>query len=121
MKIHLRLILLARHSRLALTIGVLSGVLAGLCGLVQAYAVSSTVDGVFLRHGALPQVWGWLTVLLGVAVARGLLVGTNEVAAKEVSVRVKADLRERILGHLLALGPAYSGGERSGELVTAMT
>jgi len=31
--------------------------------------------------------------------------------------QVKHDLRERFLAHILELGPAYTRGERSGELV----
>jgi thiol reductant ABC exporter CydD subunit len=39
------------------------------------------------------------------------------VAAQRAAGQVKSDLRERLAAHMLALGPAYARGERSGELV----
>jgi ATP-binding cassette subfamily C protein CydCD len=113
---HRRLLHLARQSRWPLTVAILSGLVAGICGLVQAYAISAAVDGVFLQHLTLLQVWAWMQWLLIVIAARGLVIWLNEIAANEVAVRVKTRLRENLFGHLLDLGPAYSRGERTGEL-----
>jgi len=115
---HRRLILLAQNSRLALSAGIVCGVLAGLCSLAQAYALSATVDGVFLGRLGIAKVWPWLRLLLSVIAARGLLLWLQEIAANEVAVRTKLDLRERLFAHLLRLGPAFSRGERSGELTS---
>jgi ATP-binding cassette subfamily C protein CydD len=41
----------------------------------------------------------------------------GEVTANRVAGQVKHDLRERFFAHILELGPAYTRGERSGELV----
>ncbi|MBI3739604.1 MAG: thiol reductant ABC exporter subunit CydD, partial [Chloroflexi bacterium] len=54
-----------------------------------------------------------------VIAARGLLTWLNELVANAVAVRIKTDLRERLFAHILALGPAFSRGERTGELTTA--
>ncbi|MFH1183664.1 MAG: thiol reductant ABC exporter subunit CydD [Chloroflexota bacterium] len=115
---HRRLIRLTQSSRLVLSVGIGCGVLAGLCSLAQAYALSATVDGVFLGEQPLTSVWPWLRLLLGVIVARGVLLWLQEIAASEVAVRIKRDLRERLFAHLLKLGPAFSRGERSGELTS---
>ena len=115
---HRRLIRLTRSSRLMLSIGIGCGVLAGLCSLAQAYALSATVDGVFLGEQRLINVWPWLRLLLGVIAARGVLLWLQEVAANDVAVRIKHDLRQRLFAHLLNLGPAFSRGERSGELTS---
>jgi ATP-binding cassette subfamily C protein CydCD len=115
---HARLIRLTATTRSALVVGIACGALAGLCSLAQAYVLSATVDGVFLGRQDLAQVWPWLRLLLGVIVARGILLCLQEVAAAEVAVRIKQDLRERLLGHLLRLGPAFARGERSGELAS---
>ena len=48
---------------------------------------------------------------------RGILLWAGDVTANRVATRVKTDLRERLTAHLLALGPAYTRGERTGELV----
>jgi ATP-binding cassette subfamily C protein CydCD len=115
---HRRLILLTKNSRPALSVGIMSGVLAGLCSLAQAYAISTTVDGVFLKHLTIAGMWLWLRLLLGVIAVRGLLLWLQEVAANEVAVRIKQDIRTRLFAHLLRLGPAFSRGERTGELTS---
>lgn len=115
---HRRLIQLTKTSRLALAVAIVGGVLAGLCSLAQAHLLSATVDGVFLDRQTLDQVSPWLRLLLGVIIARGILLGLQETAAAEVAVRIKQDLRERLFAHLLRLGPSFASGQRSGELAS---
>lgn len=114
--INSRLLRLAREARLALLLTVLSGLTAGLLTIGQSYLISVTVDGVYLENETLHQAWGWMQLLLIVIAARGLLTWLNEVSANAVAVRVKSDLRQRLFAHILALGPAYSRGQRTGEL-----
>ena len=116
---HRRLLALARDSRFALTLTILSGLFIGLLAIGQAYLVSATVNDVFLEKQTLLQVTHWMQLLFIVIAARGLLTWLNEVAANAVAVRVKSNLRERLFAHILALGPAFSRGERTGELTTA--
>jgi ATP-binding cassette subfamily C protein CydCD len=116
---HRRLLALARDSRVALTLTILSGLFIGLLAIGQAYLVSATVNDVFLEKQTLLQVSHWMQLLFIVIAARGLLTWLNEVAANAVAVRVKSNLRERLFAHILALGPAFSLGERTGELTTA--
>lgn len=116
---HRRLLSLARDARTALTLTILTGLLAGWLVIGQSYLLSTTVNAVFLQKQTLLQVSRWLQLLLIVIAARGLLAWINEVAAKAVAVRIKTDLRERLFAHILALGPAFSRGERTGELTTA--
>jgi ATP-binding cassette subfamily C protein CydCD len=85
----------------------------------QAYLVSSTVDGVFLKGQTLAQVFHWLRLILIVIAGRTLLTWVNEVSANAVAVRIKTDLRERLFNHIIKLGPAYTRGQRTGELTTA--
>jgi len=61
----------------------------------------------------------WLRLILVIISTRGLLAWVNEVSASAVAVRVKSDLRERLFAHIQKLGPAYTRGERTGELTTA--
>jgi ATP-binding cassette subfamily C protein CydCD len=116
---HRRLLSLTRDSRSALLLTVLSGFLAGLLTIVQAYALSRTVNGVFLEGQALAQVSGWLRLILFVIAGRAFLTWLNEVSANAVAVRIKSDLRERLFSHIVKLGPAYTRGQRTGELTTA--
>ncbi len=116
---HRRLLTLTRDTRLPLLLTVLSGLLAGLLTISQAYLVSSTVDGVFLKGQTLAQVFHWLRLILFVIVGRAILTWVNEVSANAVAVRIKTDLRERLFTHILKLGPAYTRRQRTGDLTTA--
>lgn len=116
---HRRLLTLARDTRFGLTLTVLSGLMAGLLTIGQAYLVSSTVNGVFLEEQTLADVSNWLRLILIIIALRGLLTWVNEVSANAVAVKIKTDLRERLFDHILKLGPAYTRGQRTGELNTA--
>lgn len=116
---HRRLVALTRDSRSALLITVLSGFLIGLLTIGQAYLVSSTIDGVFLGGQTLAEVSGWLQTILIILAGRGILTWVNEVSANAVAVSIKSNLRQKLFNHILNLGPAYTRGQRTGELTTA--
>ncbi len=96
------------------TIGL--GGLAGLLLVAQAYGLSRAISRVFLDGQDLGDVAPLLAALALIAVGRALALGSGELAAHTLADRVKGALRERLLAHLAALGPAYVRGERSGEL-----
>lgn len=116
---HRRLLSLTRDSRTALLLTVLSGFLAGLLTIGQAYLLSSTVNGVFLQGQTLAEVAHWLRLILIIIAGRAFLTWINEISANVVAVKIKSDLRERLFNHILNLGPAYTRGQRTGELTTA--
>ena len=116
---HRRLLSLTRDSRTALLLTVLSGFLAGLLTIGQAYYLSSVVNGVHLEGQTLADVAPWLQWILVMIAGRAFLTWINEVSANDVAVRIKSDLRERLFTHILNLGPAYTRGQRTGELTTA--
>ena len=116
---HRRLLALTRTSRSALLLTILSGFLVGLLTIGQAYLLSLTINGVFLQGQVLAEVAGWLRLILVIIAGRALLTWINEVSANAIAVRIKTDLRERLFNHILNLGPAYTRGQRTGELTTA--
>src|SRR5512146_1219206 len=98
----------------ALTI--LLGAASGILIVVQAMTLSRIIARVLLQGTDLASVWNLMLALAAIMVARAVLTWGGEVVAFEAAARVKTDLRERLLAHLLARGPAYVRGERTGEL-----
>jgi len=117
MKIDRRLLRLARetHVDLVLTTGL--GLLTGVLLVGQARLLSRVVSRVFLHRAALADVRSLLIAFLALALLRAASTWGGRVAAQRVAARVKTDLRRQLSRHLLALGPAYTRGERSGELI----
>ncbi|MEL7673350.1 MAG: ABC transporter transmembrane domain-containing protein, partial [Chloroflexota bacterium] len=102
------------RAQFALTIGL--GLLSGILLVAQAYALAQTISRAFLGGEALDALWPWLGGLALIALGRALALWGGEVAANAVAGQIKDELRGRLYAHLIALGPAYSRGERSGEL-----
>ncbi len=98
-------------------LAVSASLLAGVLLVLQAYTLSRTVDRAFLHGAALPDVSDLLLALLIIALLRAGLLWAGEVLARSVASRIKLDLRKRLVDHITALGPAYTRGERSGELI----
>jgi thiol reductant ABC exporter CydD subunit len=89
--------------------------------VVQAVALATVVDRSLLHHALLSSVTPAL-VVLGVAIlARAVLHGAGDLSALRAADRVVATLRRQLLGHALALGPGWLGGERPGELSLTAT
>jgi thiol reductant ABC exporter CydD subunit len=114
-----RLLRLARSRRLALTLTVLLGWIGGLLVILQAWFLSRIVDGVFLGGQTLAAVLPLLEILLIVILLRAAGLWGAELTANAVALHVKANLRARLLQSLAALGPAFTQGEKTGELAAA--
>ncbi|MHB8779357.1 MAG: thiol reductant ABC exporter subunit CydD, partial [Anaerolineales bacterium] len=78
-----------------------------------------SINAVFLEGKSLAQVTGTLRLMLVAIGLRALLAWLNEISASAVAVKIKTDLRLRLFTHILNLGPAYSRGQRTGELTAA--
>ncbi len=121
MNLDRRLLALARKARFWLALTLLAGVAGGVLLVGQARALSAAVSGAFLQGRALADIAPLLLALVAAALGRAVCTWLGSAAGYEAAARVKGDLRERLFAHLLALGPAHVGGERSGELVSALT
>ena len=120
MNLDRRLVRSARGARAGLATTVGLGWLTGVVLVFQAWYLSRVINDVFLGGSTLPQVRPLLLVLLILSLARAGLSWGSGVSAQRVAGRVKTDLRRRLTAHLLALGPAYAHGERSGELTNTV-
>ncbi|HZU02843.1 MAG TPA: thiol reductant ABC exporter subunit CydD [Ktedonobacteraceae bacterium] len=110
-----------RYAQKALVLTIVLGILGAIVTIVQMVFLSKIVDRVFLAHQNVAQVEFLLFFLLIAIIVRAGLVWVREVAAQRAAVRVKSELREHLFAHLLRLGPAYSKGERTGELVATIS
>ncbi len=112
---------IARRARLDLSLTVGLGLAGGVLLILQARYLSRAVSDVFLGNAGLDAVSPLLLALLGLAVGRAGLTWAMQTAAGRFAVHIKTDLRRQLSAHLMALGPSFAWGERSGELCTTAT
>jgi ATP-binding cassette, subfamily C, bacterial CydD len=115
-----RLLRHARAARSYLIVTVLLGL--AMTGLIVAQAA-------LLAHGlaaaargtGAAALAGTLVLLLGVVVARGAAAYGGEATALRAAARIKSELRRRLTGHCLRLGPAWLGGQQPGQIAAQAT
>jgi ABC-type multidrug transport system fused ATPase/permease subunit len=88
---------------------------AGLLG-VQAALLADTITSAFLAGADLGALTRQMVLLAAVVIGRALLDGVQEVAGQRAGAAVTSELRARLLGQAMRLGPGWLSGERSGEL-----
>jgi ATP-binding cassette, subfamily C, bacterial CydD len=103
--------------RLAVAIGLVSGLLL----VLQSWLLARTVDAVVFGQAALSAVMPWLWGLLALFLLRAVLAWASEQAAFEAAIGVRLALRKILYRHVQRLGPAWLAGERSGDIVTALS
>src|SRR5262245_43058268 len=111
--------LLVEHPRASRTLALATVVSFGAtaCWIGFALLLSVVVDRVFLDGGSLGSVSALLAGMVALVLVRGGLVWRSEVVAQRAAEDVKTSLRERLAITLAVLGPTYTAGERTGELV----
>ncbi len=110
-----------RPFRVFLVASVALGALGTAVTIGQMALLARIVDRVFLQRASLSQV-EWPIVLLLVAImVRSSLLWLRERLSQEGAIRAKADLRDRLLAHLTRLGPSFTRGEQTGEIVSTAT
>lgn len=95
----------------------LFGLGGGAALILEAAWLADIVDGAFLRGLDLEQLLPLLGALLVWIALRAVIQAASEYASGQLAQRIKSDLRGRLLRKLTELGPNYTKGERSGELV----
>jgi ATP-binding cassette, subfamily C, bacterial CydD len=108
-------------ARLAFLANIGLSLLSGLIIIGQAFALSRIIASVFLQDATRSEMASWFALLLALIIARSVNQAAVRFTASEVAIRIKHDLRERLVRHLMHLGPAFTQRERSGELAVAAT
>ncbi len=112
-----RLIRKTRLASVSLTLTIAASFLTGAVTVAQAYFLSRIIAGVFLAHQTLPKVMPLLLWLAALSVARAGAVWSGQIFAQRTAGRVKTALRDKLVAHVMALGPQFTRAERSGELI----
>lgn len=110
----------ARSLATRLAPSVTCGALAGIAVLAQAALLSHTVDAAFLGGVPLAALAPVLAALAAVAGLRAGLLWLQETLAQRSSAEVRQAVRDRLVRRLLALGPRFTSGERTGELANTL-
>jgi ATP-binding cassette, subfamily C, bacterial CydD len=88
--------------------------------LAQAGLLARALAGA--AHGAgLATLKGTLIALLAVLLARAAAAFGSEAAALRAAAVIKSQLRGRLTGHALRLGPSWLTGQQAGEIATLAT
>ncbi len=93
------------------------GAIAALLFAAQAILLTHIVDSVFLGGQGITAVSPLFLFMFLCILARSGSLWLADVVNQRAASHLKQDLRQRLTGHLLRLGPAYTTQERSGELV----
>jgi len=110
-----RLLVLAADERGPLATSVALGLVIAATRVGQGVTLAYGL-GTVLRTGDWSAVMPWLASAIGLVLIRGAAIVVQGAAMAGASVRITTGLRVRLVSAILALGPAWVGRERSGEL-----
>lgn len=116
-----RLLAEAISNRRLLALVTVISIGGGLLAVLQAHYLALCINAVFLEAARLPEIVLWLAILAVVMLSRAITVWTGEIVAHRLAQRIKTDLRQRLLQHLLDLGPVTLSRQQNGNLVNLLT
>ena len=105
--------------RLFISVVVLS-VIIGLLIIGQSLLLSRIITRLFIDNSALDEITTVIALVIGIIVLRAVLSMVHSIASAQLAIDIKHDLRERVVEHILSLGPAFTQRERSGELAVIL-
>ncbi len=98
-----------------------SGIMDGLLIIAQAGLIAWLVHSVIMNGQALSTLWIPAAVLLGVVILRPAFQLIRVRAGIHASNQVRTRVRERLLRHIEAVGPAGLGERSGGALASQLT
>ena len=99
---------------------VIGTLIAGLA-VVQAFTLADVITSVFQGGASLGDVMPAVWLLLGVVLARVVLVYLSEVSAQATAATAKSQLRSALVDKVMRLGPVWLARRGEGELATVTT
>jgi thiol reductant ABC exporter CydD subunit len=116
-----RLLKYARATRPFLIALVVMGTAGAVLIIIQAWLLADIITAAFASGEGIAALRLPFAVLLAVVVARATLGWGREVMADRASARVKAQLRDAVLEHVVALGPGRAADRWTGEIAVLTT
>ena len=95
--------------------------LGGILTITQAFLLSRIISRVFLEQAQQSDVMQEFAILFAIILLRAINRIAINITASTVAIHIKHDFRERLVAHLIELGPTFMQGERSGELSITAT
>ena len=121
MSVNRRLLATGRVATGAMAGAVALGVAAAIVAVLLAWLLARAISGAVMAGEGVEALAPVLVALAAVLVARSVLGWASEVLAQRISAGVKADLRLRLLGHAVALGPRWAAESASSEVALLAT
>ena len=118
-RIDRRLLRETAAARPHLVLAAVLGVGTAVCAVAQAALLARVITRAAFDGASVGSLHGTLVALGAVFVARALLAGAFELSGRIGAARVLAELRVRLVEHLLVVRPGRAPGERTGELAAA--
>ncbi len=116
-----RLFAFMTNQRRLLALHLAAALLNAALLVLWAIALADSINRLFLLGQSLAEIGDLLLILLILTLLRAALTYFAERTASQLAERIKRALRMRLTQHLLALGPAFTHGERSGELASTIS
>jgi ATP-binding cassette, subfamily C, bacterial CydD len=115
-----RLLSLDHLAGALLYLAVGAGFFAAALFVAQAWLLSQVVARVFLHGQRLQDVGYLLGIMLALLIIRAALIWLKEFLAQRSASQIKGKLRLAVTRRLFTLGPAFTLGERSGDLSSTL-
>ena len=112
-----RLLRYARAARGYLAFTIALGLVVTALVLAQAGLLAHALATAARGTGA-AALWPTFVLLLAAVAARAAATGGGEAVALRAAAGVKFQLRRKLAAHTLRLGPAWLGGQQTGEIAT---
>lgn len=93
----------------------------GVLVVTQAYYLTQVIDQIFLGKQDLAAVMPIVWLLVGLALLRSILIYSEGRLAFTLAAEIKTALRQRLVSHVLALGPVTMAQQSAGELINIIS
>ncbi|EGO63396.1 thiol reductant ABC exporter subunit CydD [Acetonema longum] len=107
----------AKKERLRLLAVLGLSLAAGGMTVAQAWYLASAISRVFLENTGLAAIWRPVWLFLVLAAVKAVTVWLAEGLSYRLALAMKQQVRDRLIRHMISLGPVYSRSRETGSLL----